>query len=629
MGELRYRAFLSYAHKDKAAAERLHKALENFKIGKDLVGRATPRGPVPPSLRPIFRDRDDFSGGKSLTEATKESLDQSAALIVLCSPIAATREAVNEEVRLFRSRHPDRPVIPVILDGSFPDCYPPALRYVLDEGGHPTNQPITILGADLQSSGDGWTLGLAKIVSGLIGVPLDDIHQRVKRQRANALRLWSSVAVAFVALVAAGAYLYLETRTQGQVIAEKSRNEAMMIAFAENQCRANPNCDPNSIQQKGYVQTLIDLSKDADGGDADAQRVLDLVKAGRIKEAVDLKVALTDARAERERKRQAKDLREAASLAASGDPKRARELFARAAQIDPENTEGMFWAGQTALDAGDLATAETAFKNVLAQTESKPQDYFRLWSLNGLGDILVQRGDLPGARESYEAGLVIAERLAKSDPGNAGWQRDLSVSFTKVGDVRVAQGDWPGAQESYEAGLAILDRLAKSDLGNAGLHRDLSVSLEKVGDVQVAQGDLPSALKSYEAGLAISDRLAKSDPGNASWQRDLSVSYDRIGDVKRAQGDLPGALKSYEASLAIAERLAKSDPGNAGWQRDLAVSYGRIADIDAKLGRKAEALASFRKARDIVTRLIDISPTNATLPEDRAYYEARIAELEQ
>jgi hypothetical protein len=25
--------------------------------------------------------------------------------------------------------------------------------------------------------------------------------------------------------------------------------------------------------------------------------------------------------------------------------------------------------------------------------------------------------------------------------GNAGWQRDLSVSFNKVGDVQVAQGD--------------------------------------------------------------------------------------------------------------------------------------------------------------------------------------------
>ena len=97
----------------------------------------------------------------------------------------------------------------------------------------------------------------------------------------------------------------------------------------------------------------------------------------------------------------------------------------------------------------------------------------------------------------------------------------------------------PAALASYQASLAIRDRLAKSDPGNAGWQRDLSVSYEKVGDVQVAQGNLPAALASYQASLAITDRLAKSDPGNADWQRDLSVSYERVGDVQVAQGNLP------------------------------------------------------------------------------------------
>jgi hypothetical protein len=39
-----------------------------------------------------------------------------------------------------------------------------------------------------------------------------------------------------------------------------------------------------------------------------------------------------------------------------------------------------------------------------------------------------------------QAGLAIADRLAKSNPGNASWQRDLSVSYYKIGDVQVAQG---------------------------------------------------------------------------------------------------------------------------------------------------------------------------------------------
>ena len=117
--------------------------------------------------------------------------------------------------------------------------------------------------------------------------------------------------------------------------------------------------------------------------------------------------------------------------------------------------------------------------------------------------------------------------------------------------MQEAQGDLAGALKSYRDSLAIIDRLAKSDPGNTGWQRDLSVSYEKVGDVQVAQGDLAGALKSYRDSLAISERLAKSDPGNAGWQRDLSVSYEKVGDVQVAQGDLAGALKSYRDSLAI------------------------------------------------------------------------------
>ena len=40
-------------------------------------------------------------------------------------------------------------------------------------------------------------------------------------------------------------------------------------------------------------------------------------------------------------------------------------------------------------------------------------------------------------------GLAIADRLARADPGNASWQRDLSVSYNKIGDVLVAQGNLP------------------------------------------------------------------------------------------------------------------------------------------------------------------------------------------
>ena len=196
-----------------------------------------------------------------------------------------------------------------------------------------------------------------------------------------------------------------------------------------------------------------------------------------------------------------------------------------------------------------------------------------VWVCYYIGDFRVSRGELGPARSAYEEGTRIAERLAKADPGNAEWQRDLSVSYNKVGDVLKDQGNLPEALNAYRDSLAIAERLAKADPGNAGWQRDLSVSYNKVGDVLKEQGTLPEALNAYRDSLAIAERLAKADPGNAGWQRDLSVSYDRVGDVLMEQGTLPEALNAYRDSLAIAERLAKADPGNAGWQRDLSVSY--------------------------------------------------------
>ena len=85
----RYRAFLSYSHRDSDFAESFHRELEGWRADRGLVGRQTPHGPAPRTLRPIFRDRDDFAGGRTLSEATEEALRQSDFLIVLCSPAAA------------------------------------------------------------------------------------------------------------------------------------------------------------------------------------------------------------------------------------------------------------------------------------------------------------------------------------------------------------------------------------------------------------------------------------------------------------------------------------------------------------------------------------------------------------
>jgi tetratricopeptide (TPR) repeat protein len=182
---------------------------------------------------------------------------------------------------------------------------------------------------------------------------------------------------------------------------------------------------------------------------------------------------------------------------------------------------------------------------------------------------LTDAGSLPAATRLAHALLQEYLRRTDADPGNAGWQRDLSVSHEKVGDLAVAAGDLSAARDAYSASLAIRQRLVDADPGNAGWQRDLSVSHEKVGDLAVAAGDLSAARDAYSASLAIRQRLVDADPGNAGWQRDLSVSHSKVGDLAVAVGDFAAARSAYEASLTIRTRLAALDPSNAQWRNDL------------------------------------------------------------
>jgi formylglycine-generating enzyme required for sulfatase activity len=208
----KYRAFISYSHADTPWAKWLHRGLESFRVDKDLAGRETATGRIPDSLRPIFRDRDDFTAGHILTEQTQAALDASAALIVICSQASAKSLYVNEEIKLFKSRHPDRPVVPMIVDGKPDDrareCFPPALKVKVDVKGRLSKKRIEVLAADAREEGDGKDLALAKVIAGLLGLSSDDVYRRAERERRGTTRrrrrIQALVGALALLLIAAG-----------------------------------------------------------------------------------------------------------------------------------------------------------------------------------------------------------------------------------------------------------------------------------------------------------------------------------------------------------------------------------------------------------------------------------------
>src|SRR5437016_6260136 len=190
----KYWAFISYSSKDTKEALWLHRRLENFRVPSKLVGRPGRDEPIPRSLFPIFRDRDELPMSADLGSSINDALRASRYLIILCSPESAASRWVNEEIRYFKSIGREDRMLAVILRGepnandkpanNVEECFPPALRYELNPDGSLSRKPTEPIAGDLRPGGDGDRAVLLKAVAGIVGTGYNSLAKReVKRRR--------------------------------------------------------------------------------------------------------------------------------------------------------------------------------------------------------------------------------------------------------------------------------------------------------------------------------------------------------------------------------------------------------------------------------------------------------------
>ena len=365
-------AFVSYSHRDKAWAEWLHRALEHFRIDPDLVGRASPAGPVPRRLRPIFHDREDFSAGHSLTEQTRAALEGSQFLIVICSPNAAKSHYVNEEIRHFKAIGRGAHVIAVIIDGEPGDaereCFPPALRVMIAPDGTPTRAPEEPIAADARREGDGKRVALLKVVAGLIALPFDDVRKREAIADNRRIKI-AAAAVAVVAMLgmAAGYFVWDRQSRNDEMVAIAKKTESTNQATQElvRQLLAASRAEAAPGREQSVSTAVAAITKGAAEGDTRLQQALDLLKAGKVDEATPLLQAFAEdksARIKQDSKEAATAWRNLGAIAGLRDPKRARDAYARAVTLGPDDTESLFWDGWLELESGDLNAAERTYR---------------------------------------------------------------------------------------------------------------------------------------------------------------------------------------------------------------------------------------------------------------------------
>lgn len=262
-----YAAFLSYSHSDEGIANWLHRELERYRIPKALRNRwgTLPRKSA--YLGRIFRDRADLAASHDLAGDIRDAIEQSRALIVLCSPRAAASRYVNEEIRLFKSLGRKEMILPVIVEGepnssrltgrdAQQECFPDALVFQLDEHGAVSGrlEPEEPIAADLREGKDGRQNVLLKVVAGLLGINLDELVQREKaaqrKRQRQAYAIASAMAVLAVAAFGAAVYALSAAETAERRRVEVVSSQARELILQGDRISAKRLVETQNLAQR-------------------------------------------------------------------------------------------------------------------------------------------------------------------------------------------------------------------------------------------------------------------------------------------------------------------------------------------------------------------------------------------
>jgi WD40 repeat protein len=232
--EFKYYAFISYSHRDSRWANWLHRKLETYHVPKLLTDRKRRAGDeLPERIYPVFRDREELPTSSELNDQIVASLRQSRFLLVICSPRSAQSRWVNEEIMIYKRLGRDRRILSLIVDGEpnvgdkpeleAEECFPPALRYVLNEDGKLSDHRTEPIAADARPGKDGKSDALLKVIAGLLGVGFDDLKQRELHRKHRRMLAITLLALSLTLLTSTLAVTAVLSRRD----AERQRTNAI------------------------------------------------------------------------------------------------------------------------------------------------------------------------------------------------------------------------------------------------------------------------------------------------------------------------------------------------------------------------------------------------------------------
>jgi hypothetical protein len=442
-----FSAFISYSHADAAMAAALQKKLERYRLPRKIAA-AYHIGNT--ALGKIFRDQEDLAAAPSVSDAIRDGLARSQALIVICSPAAAASQWVKQEIELFRSLHADRPILAVLVHGEPATAFPAALT----QGG------IEPLAADMREGGDGAQLAFLKIVAGIAGIPLDALIQRDAQRKLR--------RVTAITLGALAAMLIMAVMTS---LALNARNEAAR----------------QRAEAEGLVEYMLtDLRDKLEGvGRLDVQGKVNLRAMEYYKQQGKLKALPADSLERRARVLHAmgEDYEKQGELPkAIAKFREAHSATDALLEREPKNPDRIFAHAQSEYYIGlaawrQLDRATTArhwqnYRNMAGQLAAIEPETVRSnmelgYSEGGLCELGFRDNfDLASAAKHCQAAVDFETAAVNKQPANRHLKQELSNRYGWLANVEKARGHYQEAIKQREKDAALLDTLLKFDGNN-------------------------------------------------------------------------------------------------------------------------------------------------------------------
>ena len=517
---VRYRAFISYSHQDAAEGRRLHRRLERYVLPRRLVGRITPRGPVPRRLGPIFRDREDLPAADNLSEEVRTALAGSSCLIVVCSPAAKQSRWVAREVELFRSLHPGRPVLAALIRGTPADAFPDTLI------GTAAREPLA---ADLQPAGDGPRLGFLKLVAGVVGVGLDELVQRDIQRRLRIVTAVTGVALAGMLAMTLLTAMAIGARRE----ADRQRAEAEgLVEFMLTDLR-------DRLHGVGRLDVLAAVNT----------RALDYYESQEIGR---LPPNSLERRARVLLAMGADDQTRGNLDAASRQYEEARRTTKALLAAEPDNPERIWAQGQSEYFVGYVAFEQDRTDAARLAWEAYSGLSERLVMLEPGNPVYLReagyaQGNLctlalatptPAERAlaACRAGLARMEAAAAAAENRASYARDLATRHAWLADAWRENGNPVQARAHRLAEEAILTRLSAEDPLNMDT-RQKWVALQRAMAALELEADRPDlALRRLLSARDAADSMVAHEPANQRWAALRRKIADNLIVLKEIQG---------------------------------------------------------------------------------------------